>query len=80
MTTDYNQYMAGKYAKINAKLKPCPFCGGVAIVCHIQAKPVVKIECEKCYIGTPWYWDVDALARKWNKREEVKNEGEAKSQ
>lgn len=68
MTTDYNKAMAEKYAKINAKLKPCPYCGGKAIVCHIQAKPVVKIECEKCYIGTQWDWDVDALARKWNKR------------
>jgi Lar family restriction alleviation protein len=68
MTNEYNKAMAEKCAEITTKLKPCPFCGGEAIVCHIQSEPGVKIECEICGIGTPWYWSGTALARKWNKR------------
>jgi len=58
----------------NYKLKPCPFCGGEAIVCKIQTESGIKIECEECGIGTPWYWSGTALARKWNKRVELKEE------
>lgn len=65
------------FSKIDDKLKPCPFCGGEAIVCHIQTEPGVKIECEICGIGTPWYWDGVALARKWNMRNGDKDDGKA---
>lgn len=74
MTNEYNKAMAEKCAEITTKLKPCPFCGGEAIVCQIQTEPGIKIECEKCGIRTPWYWDGSALARKWNKRVELKEE------
>lgn len=70
MTTEYNKYMPEEYAKINAKLKPCPFCGGVAKMWEDIISQSVKIECGKCEIGTLWDCSENALVRKWNKRDE----------
>jgi Lar family restriction alleviation protein len=78
MTNEYNKAMAEKYAKINAKLKPCPFCG---VVAKMWQDPMgharQKIECGKCGIGTLWQRNQRALVRKWNKRVELKEETES---
>lgn len=75
MTTEYNQYMAEKYAKINAKLKPCRLCGGVAKMWQDpMGTELKKVVCDKCGIGTLWDYSESRLLGKWNKQEEVKME------
>lgn len=77
MTNDYNQYIAKEYAKINAKLKPCPFCGGEAKMLEYKMSPLVKIECGKCGIGALWHRNQMELVKKWNKRVAENNNGKA---
>lgn len=68
MTNEYNKYMTEEYAKINAKFKPCPLCGGVAKIW--EGTSGKRIVCEKCEIGTIWSNNESNLVRNWNKREE----------
>lgn len=75
MPNEYNKHMDEKHAKINAKLKPCPFCGGEAKMLEYKMSPLVKIECGKCGIGALWHRNQKELVKKWNTREAEKNNG-----
>ena len=50
------------------KLKPCPFCGGMA---HFYDDPdgsnMYYVECAECVIHTCW-GDVERVQAVWNKR------------
>lgn len=51
-------------------LKPCPFCGGAAVVNDEPRTSKIQIMCSKdceCCIGTDWREPDDARAV-WNKR------------
>lgn len=58
------------------KLKSCPFCGGLPVICHSQTGESaggVFIECTKCKASSvtmfPEKCDVDALlVERWNER------------
>ncbi len=66
---------------INSKLRPCPFCGGKAV---LYVKSGVQVVCMSCGIGTSIYSDVafqkgvsqerfttssiDKVIEEWNRR------------
>ena len=54
------------------KLKPCPFCGGVATLEHSQASGAFQVRCEgkKCHIWPETYWDhsEEWVRSMWNRR------------
>lgn len=55
------------------QLRPCPFCGGEAIMgiaCHVHEDYAFRVECRECKIVTPFY-DTEAKAiEAWNRRAE----------
>lgn len=59
-------------------LKPCPFCGGKAVI-ESPDMPYTNhyARCTGCRIQTQWYQDREKLKRFWNTRqgnEEVDND------
>ena len=54
------------------KLKPCPFCGGVAKIHKLEKHSIYTfwVECETCKVSTPTYLSKESAATKWNTREE----------
>lgn len=57
---------------MNEELKPCPFCGGNAIVAEVDSEEIgCKLNmvcCEDCGISTPGSEDASAVIEIWNKR------------
>ena len=52
---------------MNDKLKPCPFCGGEAMLEKIPNRSFI-VRCPKCGAKTPyWSWSAAAIET-WNKR------------
>ena len=55
------------------KLKPCPFCGGKAMIetcqCAGEETPRYRVGCAHCWCETDWenFCEEDA-AEKWNRR------------
>lgn len=60
----------------NIKLKPCPFCGGVARIAS-EGETVVFVTCQTCHVETPGisvsaeYCANDRAATQWNMRKRV---------
>lgn len=59
---------------LTVDLKPCPFCGGEAVVDTIttamEKKPRFRARCVKCWCKTDWdLWSADDAAEAWNRRE-----------
>ena len=48
-----------------ADLKPCPFCGGKAILANIGMN---WITCTECDVETPWYEESEDAIEAWNRR------------
>ena len=62
-------------------LKPCPFCGGKAVV-YVRKDSGLSIQCAVCRIGTTPESDslcgmgvsLENAVTLWNRRKDVKNE------
>lgn len=55
------------------KLKPCPFCGGEAVIWKSQPLEIGKIiECQDCdvRVAIPWAVLDTQAAQAWNRRAE----------
>lgn len=58
------------------KLKPCPFCGGVARIAS-EGETVVFVTCQTCHVETPGisvsaeYCANERAAKEWNRRADV---------
>lgn len=58
------------------KLKPCPFCGGVARIASV-GETVVFVTCQTCHVGTQGisvsaeYCANEKAAEEWNRRADV---------
>lgn len=50
------------------EVKPCPFCGGKAVVRILQRSRYV--ECKSCYALSGCYADIDKAIEVWNRRQE----------
>ncbi len=55
------------------KLKPCPFCGGMAIVLKHQASDInaqvrAMVVCGNCDCRTAYYCEVSDAIDVWNRR------------
>ena len=64
--------------KVQYKLKPCPFCGGNAVMHtwrdeRFRRNPT-RIECDECGVSTTIYDMIRQAVAAWNKRLEAKNE------
>lgn len=46
------------------KIKPCPFCGGKAIVDKNQN----SVSCADCHMGTSWTDSIEDAIKTWNRR------------
>jgi Lar family restriction alleviation protein len=53
------------------KLKPCPFCGGEAVMQAPNMHHVTCIACRDCMVSSKWGKPEDVVAM-WNKRVEPK--------
>ena len=53
------------------KLKPCPFCGGKAMINGIT---LVYIKCTKCGVETVGYREEDEAITAWNRRAKDDND------
>lgn len=53
------------------ELKPCPFCGGDALLVHYTIAPC-RVVCEECGCGTHWFAneESDMAVAAWNRRAE----------
>lgn len=51
------------------KLKPCPFCGGEAVMQAPNMHHVTCIACRDCMVSSKWGKPEDVVAM-WNKRVE----------
>ena len=60
-----------------SKLKPCPFCGGEAVIEKTPNTKTFRARCTKCPcdLGRYWYFSKAAAKKAWNERA---NEGEQK--
>ncbi len=47
------------------KLKPCPFCGGIA---RVRADTFIWVECQRCKCCTSIRRTVEYAQRAWNRR------------
>ena len=65
---DKRSCIEGKLKWLNAehvpKIKPCPFCGGKAIVDKNQN----SVSCADCHMGTPWTDSIEDAIKTWNRR------------
>ena len=61
------------------KLKPCPFCGGDAMLIgrplhfnHMfdDGERAYHIECSLCWVRTPEVTDEESAVNSWNRRDE----------
>lgn len=60
------------------KLKPCPFCGGEAILRMQNADYIpdmYAVECHSCKYITDFYTNSGKAIEAWNRRAEVKANG-----
>ena len=57
------------------KLKPCPFCGGKAILAEINGTDDYYVVCEVCCTYTDFYRKEKAI-KAWNSRVEVEKDRE----
>lgn len=48
------------------KLKPCPFCGGIAKIIHLGG--CFRVRCDWCYIETAEYKDERSAVNAWNRK------------
>ena len=55
---------------VNKKLKPCPFCGGEAIVrsYSVDNDKYSIVTCIKCDVETPMYEFRSDAIKAWNRR------------
>lgn len=54
---------------MNEKLKPCPFCGGVAMI----SKDIIgdyRVECYHCFAHTFYEDSEEKAIEEWNRRAE----------
>lgn len=56
---------------MNERLKPCPFCGGVAII-YKSKMGDYRVECYSCFAHTFFEDSKEKAADEWNRR--VENE------
>lgn len=50
------------------ELKPCPFCGGVAIFNSLTSGETVFAVCMKCGVRTLDYEQTEQVREAWNRR------------
>ena len=48
------------------ELKPCPFCGGKAVI--LEHNRIYRIQCEKCWIRTANNHSEICAVLEWNNR------------
>ena len=51
-----------------AKLKPCPFCGGKAILSEDKRTDVYSVFCNECYTETSLQCTEQEAIEAWNRR------------
>lgn len=57
------------------ELKPCPFCGGEAVMqtftTAMEKEPRYRVRCSNCWCQTDWdNWTVEEAEAEWNTRKE----------
>jgi Lar family restriction alleviation protein len=52
-------------------LKPCPFCGGYAVVAPVTDGDECYVVCTECYTASDHYPDYEEAVKAWNKRVQV---------
>ena len=51
------------------ELKPCPFCGGEAVIRWDYQSGAYEINCSGCNgTFTHWYYEFDEQVEAWNRR------------
>lgn len=61
---------------MNEKIRPCPFCGGQAILIGRELyfsqtnEKSYHIECSKCMVRTVEVMDKESVVKHWNRRAE----------
>lgn len=62
---------------MHEKLKPCPFCGGRAVMQDWAAVGEYWVACTECEMRTAEHYDPKIAALVWNRRAEVKDDADA---
>lgn len=71
MVGDPNERYRVTIEALEPALKPCPFCGGEAVMRKAPTiAPMWYVECTNCGIHTPDTRDKGYVAREWNRRAE----------
>lgn len=60
--------MAGKVWAGGPRLKPCPFCGSDAKMCHGHSHYYARCTNPECLVRTRRYSDVTEAIKAWNRR------------
>ncbi len=50
------------------KLKPCPFCGGEAVLISNKEEQLYSVECKNCDCGTCDHLGAEIAVEAWNRR------------
>ena len=57
---------------MSEELKPCPFCGGEAVICETNGLHGAYVFCKTCYSSTDGYQGINTRRKKaieaWNRR------------
>ena len=68
--TSESKQKASIAAKKNQQpyLKPCPFCGGNAVLLSESLFVSYQVQCHDCHCGTAWLDNKDYAVETWNNR------------
>jgi hypothetical protein len=50
---------------MKSNLRPCPFCGGRAV---LEQGPTARVQCDDCHCGTSRWGKAEWAAERWNTR------------